>query len=132
MRWQEGHNHDKSNPKATGGRPTNWRIIILQKFSHWSEGSEPHVRLPNLGVRQQDQESPGNLPVGFDCRTSTGLGKTKFSSQGKETFKKIYTRASLVAQWLRICLLMHGTWVRALVWEDPTCRGATGPVSHNY
>ena len=23
-----------------------------------------------------------------------------------------------------------GTRVRALVWEDPTCRGATGPVSH--
>ena len=41
-------------------------------------------------------------------------------------------RASLVAQWLRICLPMQGTRVRALVWEDPTCRGATGPVSHNY
>ena len=40
--------------------------------------------------------------------------------------------ASLVAQWLRICLPVQGTWVRALVWEDPTCRGATGPVSHNY
>ena len=40
--------------------------------------------------------------------------------------------ASLVAQWLRICLPMQGTRVRALVWEDPTCRGATGPVSHNY
>ena len=40
--------------------------------------------------------------------------------------------ASLVAQWLRICLLMQGTRVRALVWEDPTCRGAAGPVSHNY
>ena len=41
--------------------------------------------------------------------------------------------ASLVAQWLRICLpIMQGTRVRALVWEDPTCRGATGPVSHNY
>ena len=39
--------------------------------------------------------------------------------------------ASLVAQWLSICLLMQGTRVRALVWEDPTCRGATGPVSHN-
>ena len=36
-------------------------------------------------------------------------------------------RASLVAQWLRICLPMQGTWVRALVWEDPTCRGATRP-----
>ena len=41
-------------------------------------------------------------------------------------------RASLVAQWLRICLPMQGTRVRALVWEDPTCRGATGPMSHNY
>ena len=39
--------------------------------------------------------------------------------------------ASLVAQWLRICLLMQGTQVRALVWEDPTYRGATGPVNHN-
>ena len=40
--------------------------------------------------------------------------------------------ASLVAQWLRICLLMQGTRVRALVWEDPTCHGAAGPVSHSY
>ena len=29
--------------------------------------------------------------------------------------------ASLVAQWLRIHLLMQGTQVRALVREDPTC-----------
>ena len=42
------------------------------------------------------------------------------------------TRASLVAQWLRIHLPMQGTWVRALVQEDPTCRGATKPVCHNY
>ena len=41
------------------------------------------------------------------------------------------TGASLVAQWLRICLLMQGTRVRALAWEDPTCRGAAGPVSHS-
>ena len=27
---------------------------------------------------------------------------------------------------------MQGTQVRALVWEDPTCRGATKPVRHNY
>ena len=25
-----------------------------------------------------------------------------------------------------------GDMVRALVWEDPTCRGATRPMSHNY
>ncbi|KAJ8785844.1 hypothetical protein J1605_006804 [Eschrichtius robustus] len=48
------------------------------------------------------------------------------------TLKNWMIRASLVAQWLRIRLLMQGIRVRALVWEDPTCRGATGPVSHNY
>ena len=46
--------------------------------------------------------------------------------------KKTSFQASLVAQWLRICLPMQGTRVRALVWEDPTCCGATRPVNHNY
>ena len=27
---------------------------------------------------------------------------------------------------------MQGTWVQALVREDPTCRGATKPMRHNY
>ena len=39
---------------------------------------------------------------------------------------------SLVVQWLRICLPVQGTRVRALVREDPTYRRATKPVSHNY
>ena len=47
------------------------------------------------------------------------------------TYFKNNFRASLVAQWLRICLLMQETRVRALVWEDPTCHGAVGPVSHS-
>ena len=46
--------------------------------------------------------------------------------------KNLPPGASLVAQWLRICLPMQVTRVRALVWEDPTCRGAVRPVSHNY
>ena len=41
-------------------------------------------------------------------------------------------RTSLVAQWLRVCLLMQGTRVQPLVWEDPTCCRAIKPVSHNY
>ena len=62
--------------------------------------------------------------------------KNKYRSlKGKKTHKicyqKQYFRASLVAQWLRICLPMQGTRVRALVWEDPTCHGVAGPVSHN-
>ena len=37
-----------------------------------------------------------------------------------------------MAQWLSIRLPMQGTRVRTLVREDPTCRGATKPVRHNY
>ena len=46
--------------------------------------------------------------------------------------KTTMSGASLVAQWLRICLPMQGTWVWALVREDPTCRGATKLMCHNY
>ena len=49
--------------------------------------------------------------------------------RGKGEF---YLKTSLVAQWLRIRLPMQETWVRSLVWEDPTCRGATKPLHHNY
>ena len=33
-----------------------------------------------------------------------------------------------MAQWLRIHLAVQGTWVQALVREDPTCHRATKPV----
>ena len=56
------------------------------------------------------------------------LKKIQSATPGKQNR---LTGASLVAQWLRICLPMQETRVRALVWEDPTCRRATGPVSHD-
>ena len=34
-------------------------------------------------------------------------------------------RASLVAQWIRISLPVQKSWVRSLIWEDPTCCGGT-------
>ena len=55
---------------------------------------------------------------------------TKKTPLGRLEWNRFQT--SLVAQWLRICLLMQGTWVRALVREDPTCHGATKPMCHNY
>ena len=39
---------------------------------------------------------------------------------------------SLVVQWLSICLPMQGTWVQSLVWEGPTCPGASKLLCHNY
>ena len=40
---------------------------------------------------------------------------------------KTTMRASLVAQWLRICLPMQGTWVQALVWGIPHATEQLGP-----
>ena len=56
------------------------------------------------------------------------------SSRVMDMESECITETSLVAQWLRIHLPMQGTRVRALVrvQEDPTCRGATKPVRHNY
>ena len=59
------------------------------------------------------------------------LNNQEITEEIKEEIKK-YLEGFLVAQWLGVCLPMQGTRVRALVWEDPTCRGATGPVSRNY
>ena len=39
---------------------------------------------------------------------------------------------SLGVQQLRIYLPMQGKWVQFLVWEDPTCHGATKPKCHSY
>ena len=50
----------------------------------------------------------------------------------QETLLNASQRISLVAQLVRIHLPMQGTRVRALVLEDPTCRGATKPVRHSY
>ena len=54
------------------------------------------------------------------------------SNEIETVIKNLPTGVSLVAQWLRVCLPMQETRVRALVWEDPTCLRATRPVSHNY
>ena len=40
-------------------------------------------------------------------------------------FQVYTTGASLVVQWLGICLAMQGTRVRSLVLEDSTCLGAS-------
>ena len=42
-----------------------------------------------------------------------------------ELVKNKTTKTSLVVQWLKILLPMQGTRVWSLVWEDPTCHGAT-------
>ena len=82
-----------------------------------------------------------NIELPYDPAMPAHISEEKHNSKrymhprdfpGGAVVKNLLAGAFLVAQWLRICLPMQGTRVRALVWEDPTCRGATGPVSHDY
>ena len=52
---------------------------------------------------------------------------TEFSGPVAEN-KTEESRTSLVVQWLGIHQPLQGTRVWSLVWEDPTCLGATQPV----
>ena len=64
-----------------------WDIKRISWF-FWSLGLwSSSVRLPSVGIQQRDWESPGNLnlkPVGFDYKTSTGLGETDSSLGGHQ------------------------------------------------
>ena len=60
------------------------------------------------------------------------LSKRMGEPPGKKIEIKYYLRASVMAQWLRICLAMQGTLVWSPAQKDPTCLEATKPLSHNY
>ena len=50
-------------PHSPSGQPANWRINISQMFSHRSESSESHARLPSLKVKYYEEEPPVGLWV---------------------------------------------------------------------
>lgn len=65
-----------------GGQPTNWTIIVSQRFYHRNESSEPHLGLPSLGFYTR-KERPKSIwhwrPVGFNSRSPNRLGETETS-----------------------------------------------------
>ena len=75
----------------------------------------------SLGTNQTSNKQASGMPEGEERNNRT-----------EEIFEEIIVRASPVVQWLRIRLPVQGTWVRALVREDPTCCRATKPMYHSY
>ena len=45
------------------GWPANWKKILLWRFSHNSESSEPHFRLSILGFWHQEEDPPEHLAL---------------------------------------------------------------------
>ena len=123
------------------GRKNIKGVIKISKHKEWSSNvfiiiekcplTRQHVGYCWL---QWEQPSWGlNEKWRNGAKLAVGSGNlTEKKQAGQFLFKDKGDGASLVAQWLRIRLPMQGTRVRALVREDPTCRGATKPVRHNY
>ena len=119
------HKGTRSKPdhENTFKAPAN---VSLDKVSHTAKPNINGAKKYTLATLGRGTTKPHYTDISSYCcmkRTVRPLCKTK---------SNIKLGASLVAQWLRICLPMQGTRVRALVWEDPTCCGVTGPMSHNY
>ena len=109
------------------------KFIAIQSYLKKQEKSQiNNLTLHLKGLEKEEQTKPK-----VNGRKEIRKIRAEINEiETKKTIAKINKTkswgASLVAQWLRICLPMQGTQVRALVWEDLTCRGATRPVSHNY
>ena len=53
----------KSHTRQVGDSPNQKIIITTQKFSRRSESSEPHIRIPSLGVWHQEEEPLEHLAL---------------------------------------------------------------------
>ena len=93
-------------------------------------------RINNIGKNMEIWENNFHIAKSWNYLLELLVGLTDGITRNEKNtaswyFKKWISGTSLVAQWLRIHLPMQGTQVQALVREDPTCCGATKPVSHN-
>ena len=81
---------------------TNWRTLIPQMSTHWSEGSEPHVRLPNLGIRQWEEKFLQNHTLkasGIWLQDFDRTGWNRDSTLGGHTQSSVHTGTQGKEQW---------------------------------
>ena len=95
-----------------------------QGFRRWWGAPGPGSRRSGWGVL-----APFLYKIFLFCSV---LCNTKNASHDFAAFQKHWIRTSLLAQRIRICLPVQGTWVQSLVQEDSTCRRATQPTRRNY
>ena len=123
-----------------GRNPNHWtareflpffRIIYLATTGlSCSVASGILIPQPGMEPKSSEFQSPSFLFYGnFNNEI---LMDELFLGGSSQNRKKAAFRASLVVQWLRICLPMQETWVWFRVWEDPTRHKATKCVCCRY
>ena len=95
---------------------------------------KPHVNATVWKLQQTQKYSETVLSTNAAMLSS--LQHEQAGSQNVDQLSEVsHTRrahgASLVVWWLRTCLPTQGTQAWSLVLEDPTCCGATKPISHS-
>ena len=117
-----------------------WWAIVHRVTKSRTRLSDYTLHLATLGLRQQQQAFIqgcwGKGTRSFTRRAESlpcsATGLTCRMNMVQPFVMKKRSRASLLFQWLRICLTVQGTPVRPLLWEDPTCHRTNKPVCHNY
>ena len=112
MRRKTGFRNNKERPKL--GRSSSILVASL--------------------VAQRVKNPASTSPQGYLPVTAHGGGRTRKSGSercpaGNGSVLNAARRTSLMVQWLRFHLPAQGTQVQSLVQEDPTCCGATRPLS---
>ena len=113
-------------------------FFVCLFFAERSEATERTKNARTCTARRPRDQTQVLIPLLFFPNWTIQPPFREHKGQGEwewglgERIKHFWSWASLVAQWLRIRLPMQGTRVWALIREDPTCRGATKPVRHNY
>ena len=95
-----------------------WRIIPRKqgqwKTESWTQGESPTLEEETMRRKRE----PCRQWTPINCTVSGGTGiQTQACLILLSTFIKEQGRTSSVAQWLRICLPVQGTWVWSLVRE---------------
>ena len=71
-------------------------------YTHWSEGSETHIRLPNLGVQQQEKEFLENQTLkasGISLQDSNRTVGNRDSTLGGHTQSSVHIGTQGKEQW---------------------------------
>ena len=110
-----------------------WHIEWINKVLLYK--TRKYIRYPAINHSEKEYKNESIYVYNWITYCTALINTTwwiNYTSIKKLNKPKKYSETSPVVQWIGICLPMQWTQVQPLVQGDPTCRGATKSVHHNY